>query len=518
MNQEQRQSAILGIMSCACLLCLAYTLSAFQVRNVDIPWHLKTGEWIATHLAVPQTDFFSFSRQGMEWIDAIWLFQALAFLAYRLMGEAGLTALTIVLLELALVFLLFAAPGRVQLGLRALVGALFLLAINPRIICRPELLTYLYIAVLFFLLERARKKPLLLALVPILQVIWANSHGLWPIGLGIIGVYGVDAAIERRRGNGPAMEGAWYLPWVLAFAASLLAGLVQPYGLKGFIFPLTLLMEVTSEGMLQKQYIAEYLPIFTDPLVLAQSIPFFILCAAAIIATIFAGKKTRIFLTLLGVFFIYLAVTAMRNIGVASVVLTGILMIHVDMALHKRPGREPPPVLGSWFALLAMAVSFIFCLLSTDQVPRTWDKTGREPGYGFSSSFYPASAVAALKDAGYQGNIINNDRVGGYLIWAGWPEWKVFADGRQELGGEEAFEQKIQVFTQYPAFKSVAREYNVEAVVVDLWDDGLKKFSVDLARTGEWAVIHFDKEQSNMVFLKRGPRWREVIAAKEIKP
>jgi len=54
-----------------CLLAVAALAVAWAVRPLshdDLFWHLRTGEWIAGHHAVPLTDLFSYTRFGQRWI------------------------------------------------------------------------------------------------------------------------------------------------------------------------------------------------------------------------------------------------------------------------------------------------------------------------------------------------------------------------------------------------------------------------------------------------------------------
>jgi hypothetical protein len=177
-------------------------LWAYRVASFYLPWHYKTGAWIIEHRQVPRVDFWNFMRQGMEWIDAQWLFQVTAYGFGRLFGPAGPTLLTMTLVSLALAFLL-AAAQKVPLSLRALAGLLFTLGINGRIICRPELLSCLFMAVMFYSLERARRGEWrMLGAVVAVQILWVNSQGLWPIGIGMVGAFVIDLGVESWRRGG----------------------------------------------------------------------------------------------------------------------------------------------------------------------------------------------------------------------------------------------------------------------------------------------------------------------------
>ena len=51
-------------------------LFGMALNDPDYFWHLKAGEYIATHLALPIGDPFSYTFQGKPWALHEWLFEA----------------------------------------------------------------------------------------------------------------------------------------------------------------------------------------------------------------------------------------------------------------------------------------------------------------------------------------------------------------------------------------------------------------------------------------------------------
>src|ERR1035438_1858805 len=54
-------------------LILTFLLGAFPLKDADIYWHLRTGDLIRQTGKVPQTDIFTFTREGVPWIDLHWI-------------------------------------------------------------------------------------------------------------------------------------------------------------------------------------------------------------------------------------------------------------------------------------------------------------------------------------------------------------------------------------------------------------------------------------------------------------
>src|ERR1700739_4435682 len=55
----------------------------------DTLWQITVGQWILDHRALPETDVFSFTRQGKPWISTQWLAQVAYAKAFSLAGWAG---------------------------------------------------------------------------------------------------------------------------------------------------------------------------------------------------------------------------------------------------------------------------------------------------------------------------------------------------------------------------------------------------------------------------------------------
>ena len=51
----------------------------------------------------------------------------------------------------------------------------------------------------------------------------------------------------------------------------------------------------------------------------------------------------------------------------------------------------------------------------------------------FTEELYPVSAVEFLKKENISGNTFTHDGFGDYLIYAAWPQYRVFIDGRTYL-------------------------------------------------------------------------------------
>ena len=85
---------ILGLSLCA----LAFLFGIFELWNVDIWWHLRTGQLMATRIqqgmfpweSVPVKDWYTYTNQNKDWIDLHWGFQILMAVIHQWGGVSAL--------------------------------------------------------------------------------------------------------------------------------------------------------------------------------------------------------------------------------------------------------------------------------------------------------------------------------------------------------------------------------------------------------------------------------------------
>lgn len=160
------------------LIAIAFSIKA--TREPDIWWQIRTGEWIMDNGQVPQTDMFSNSVAGAEWINIKWGFEVLAAWISKLYGPECVFILQM-LVSIGIVYFLKKLFGLFDLkNVFANVLALFIVFafIEYRIIGRPEMTTHLLFVVYLFMLFNHFKNPtskLVWALIPV-QIFWTNMH------------------------------------------------------------------------------------------------------------------------------------------------------------------------------------------------------------------------------------------------------------------------------------------------------------------------------------------------------
>lgn len=197
---------------------------------------LQSGRWILEHGSLPLEELFVVPGQVGEWPTGGPL-QAPALFGVLLSGihEAGGWELVSiargVFVAAALAACWVASGPGLASSWKALLWFLPALAFSGRALEGPGLLSWLCLGLQLALLARSGERPHILWWVPLIQVIWANSHELSWIGPLLVLAFAVDGI--RRRGPSDRSVGTW----LAVFAVTVGACFATPHGLDGVLFP-----------------------------------------------------------------------------------------------------------------------------------------------------------------------------------------------------------------------------------------------------------------------------------------
>lgn len=241
----------------AAFLCLAFLLGCFPMKDTDFWWHLKAGDWIRQHGRVPKTDLFTFTVADRPWIDLHWTFQVALSWLYERGGIVGVNLAKAALGVVSLLLLLTSRKPGWPVWVMVLAWLPPLALLSGRMYVRPETISLFYLAAFLAVLFRWRERPGLAWLLPLIQLGWVNAQGLFILGPILLGCALLDAAV--RGGAFSAKRARWWRTIGVASAITLLACLVNPYGIQGALFPLALTQTMGSP--IFRQSIAELTPV-----------------------------------------------------------------------------------------------------------------------------------------------------------------------------------------------------------------------------------------------------------------
>ncbi len=405
-------------------------MSTHFAIDTDTWWHLKAGEWMVENGQVIQEDPFSYTRGGTPWqYPGVWL-QVGMYLLYDWFGPGALNIWTSVMI--AAIFYVVWRMSEGNVLVKAVVVLLAAIASAIYWNARPYLISFLLFALMYTLLDRFyRLEKGKLWLLPVLIVVWVNSHGSFLAGFILVGPFLVDALIKWwavRKAEDQAevkrhKDRALHL--IIVFGLMLAASIITPHGWKLWALPFT-----TFSRQAEQLLITEWQsPDFHD----SSMLPFAGLLFLAMAVLGGARKRLRFYEILLLAGFGYLSLVSMRNILFFSIIAPPILTrysgkvlgdlgsdlgISLSLDFDSRPSKNA----GRINVLLVVLIGLVVLLHMASFVPS-------EANQEDFVERYPVAAVEFLKETRPDGRIFNSYNYGGYLIWA-LEDYPVYVDGK----------------------------------------------------------------------------------------
>lgn len=424
------QALVLAALFCfPVLMCLR----AGCVNDPDVWWHLRTGEWIAQHHAVPQTDPFTSFGAGKRWEAYSWLFELLIFGAYQWLGLAGIVAFTTAMaaaIAAALHGMLRRLQGDFSFAVALTgVGIYSLVRLYTP---RPWLFTILFFVLELDLLLQARRtgRMRLLLWLPALFALWANVHIQFIDGLVVLALAAGESLLAVRWSR---IETRLQPGWLCGISlACVLAPLANPYGWRIYQAAYEL---ATQPGVLNQVSELSAIPFrhLDDWLVLSL-----VLAATAVLAR---ERRFEFFETALLAFAVLTAFRSQRDIWVAVIAASAILAVRLkgdEKNRFRLTVRFAPFV-----AALTVLVGAVGAVLLHVDNARLSANLARS---------LPVRAVEAAREKGWSGPVYNDYDWGGYLIWS--LRLPVSIDGRAALDGDPRIDRSVATWGGQPDWAS----------------------------------------------------------------
>jgi hypothetical protein len=424
-EQVVQAVAIAALFAVPAIFCVY----AACVRDPDVWWHLRTGEWIMQHHAIPRVDTYSSVTAGQPWAAYSWLFELLIFKLFSSLGLVGIVAYTAGMM-LAITVALHRLIKRTQ---KDFTVAVFLVSVTtftllPLYTPRPWLFTLLFFIVQLEIILHAHKSGSLrsLALLPLIYILWVNIHIQFIDGLLVLGLVCAESIISAR------LKKSWTQisprAAIGTFAACVLATFVNPYGI--YIYRIAHDL-ATQPGVLDK--IAELKAMsFRSP-------TDYVLLALVMAAVAALARKRQLlpFETALLIIATFLSFRSLRDMWIVAISAAAILAAEISITRKASNQSTAPPLtfgtpLSIALAICAVMLSFHFMRITNPELrTRLADQM-------------PVDAIDAIKRGNYPGPVFNTFDLGGLLIWR--LRQPVSIDGRASLYGDQRIDRSINTW------------------------------------------------------------------------
>jgi len=468
-------------------ICLPGLFST-EAADSDFWWHLKTGQFIVERHALPLPDPFSYTTAlnppatpGEAHAQRFnltheWLAQALLYVVYAFGG------IPLVVLSRAAILSGMCALGgllaaRLSGSFYAGIAAAFAsaaVAIEFRA-DRPALLSFLFAAVFVTLLELR----IALWALPVLTLLWANSHGGFILAWVVLGAYSFDAfwRADRRK------------IWLIS-ACSIAISFLNPNGFG----VLPAIIQYRRSEMQSNLFEWHRPPLWGPPYA------FDVLLYASALILLIAWRRVRIAHWALYAAFATLSIMAFRNIALIGFLAPVLIAAYVPK-IRAVPGLLRDVVAwGAPVLLLAALAAGVASGQFFQLRAAAWK--------------FPLGAGDFILANHIDVPMFNTYGQGGYWIWKLWPHERVFIDGRAL--SEASYRDYIHILynpdsaaDQLSGPRTAAIDhYGVRLVATNTFEFNSGEMlplglALSRADSREWSLVYDDARE--LIFMRDPP-------------
>lgn len=473
------------------ILVYAFLFASRPMSDADFWFYLKTGEYILSTGSIPRTELWSFTFPGNPYIAHGWLSGVLFYPIYSTVGPTVLIFIFALLVAIAFWIAFKRANAHPVIAGVATLAALW--ATMPNIGVRPRVFTILFTSIYLAVLGRfARgvKDRWIWLLIPLIPL-WVNLHGGFFIGLMLIGLTAVGMLLDYWAGvlEQPETLRSRLRVLAIVFVACVLAGLLNPYGIKPYTAPITLL----SSSIWQDLIVDWLSPNFHLP----QTRPLLFLILGTIAVFGLSPKRPKPSELLLFVATIYSTLKIQRNAVVFVLVAAPMIADYFQIWLDStRFGQNfsSPALQGSSKQRLVFITSAAFLLLLVPLVFKLKSTLYSTPTQ--QSLQVPVKAVEYLNQNGIAGNTFTSPNVwGGYLIWAA-PNNRVYIDGRDAYP-DTFVKDFVDIITGRQDWRAAFNQRGVQIILIE----PKTYLARQLDESSDWEKVYQD--EMSLVYRRR---------------
>lgn len=492
----------------ALLLCTIGVVVLYLMRPIADPdffWHLKTGQWILQHQALPSIDPFSLAPPAADDLRAsflltsYWFSQTIYAALYALGGWWGIALLRVALVGV-MATLFFSRcdlrqPAKVSLLL--LVGVQIL---ETYPLERPQVFSFVFFAVLLVLLERYREQRegenntvVFAALVAVVMLVWANMHGGFFVGQATLLLFLVMEGVKFFHPALSPLEKRRYGGLGLIVLAGLTASFFNPNPLNSFkiLFNIgdtnTFLFTTNIEYYSSLRILREY----SDYTIVLN----WLMMALVVGSMLTSGRRQDI------VWPVLLAGTAFM--GCQHVRYMPFFLIAALFYLGK---CRYEGAVGTFFKTFLVVSALMAAIWFSRDEARNFSPFIRGQ-WGVDQSF-PVSAADFAVQNKLPGPVYNTYLWGGYLVWRLGPERKIYCDGRVLDPSRywEYLSSTIGSQGATPYWKEIFRKNGIQTAIVQTKEDTgqMSSLAASINRDSDWTLVF--AQDNAAVFVRKAER------------
>jgi hypothetical protein len=471
------------------ILLLFFTFSFLyhsdQSFDQDLGRHLKLGEIIFTSHEVPKVNLFSYTSPDFPFINHHWLFEVIVYFASITIGLQALLVskfLLLLVIASAIVFLAYKTKSSLYFS----VSFIFLHLLRGRSELRPEIISFLFTVLTLYVLEKFLKNnSKVIYLLPLISLFWVNSHIYFPVGIFIQLIFLGDILFQKyfQKNKGASLTKK-LKTLSIVLGVSIAASFVNPNFVKGALYPFTVF---SNYGVT----ITENLTIFAlhEIKFVNPDFLFYLLASFSLFLSIYSSfwrtkfSFKNIGLTILG---LALATQSIRGFPYLLFISLPYVLLNYNLKEHSIWTKA----LNLVVAVLLVGEAILYLNGTYYALTfRSWT-----PSLVYTENAKPALDFVITHKLPTP--IYNNFNIGSYIIYRGYPEYKVSVDGRPEAYPALYFtETYLPTLTDYKKFKEEEKRSNIKTVIFSILDQNKETLAFFNAITKDpgWDIVFLDQ-------------------------
>jgi hypothetical protein len=155
---------------------------------------------------------------------------------------------------------------------------------------------------------------------------------------------------------------------------------------------------------------------------------------------------------------------------------------------------------------LAAVLAMVLCATVLVRERRPWRER-----FAIAEGLVPLAAIEFATRNGLRERMFHDFDVGCYLLWEGWPRYRVFEDARLPAYPHEFHLALDESLYSTPAFGKLLARFDVDSALVAWPEDNWRALQFPVE---EWALVY--RDELALVFAKRSQRHHDLIVRYEI--
>lgn len=468
--------------------CVLFLLAVVAIRlaqpilDGDLFWHMAYArQMLERHTLILDHTAFSWTPSSNRMIYCAWLSELFFHELWQVAGLTGMFAFRYLCLAglLVLAWTFSRRLGLARATLTWLLLMILFVATFGGTVVKPEIFSLVFFNVLVWLFFRYRLdgRARWLYFVPLLLLVWVNTHGAFVLAAPFLVAAAIGEALEHRLNRHLLI--AWSLCGV--------AVLATPYGWR---YPWQLI-EDYAFGRTPRPDAAwndAYMSIF-NPGASGQHYVELLALMAVILVTL-AMQKRRFDWTILLINTIY---APLFIVYLRTTFFWPVVFYYSALYLAHLPSTAAMP----WSRYGKAAALALFLFLGGRAVTDAW----RNPSYGSWLGFgighmLPAPEAEFLASARLGDRLYNLFDGGGYLLWRLYPRYRVMTDSRS-FPYLAWFDDQYK-FSMGDSFDDFLKRYPADVALIDLLHVSARR---NFLKSPDWRLVYCGPTAA--VFVKR---------------